>query len=1044
MKKITLHLHGDINISLAGQELWDFGTKKARALLIYLSIENDRPHSRQTLASLFWPEQSEKLARQSLRQALSNLRKLLGEEDYLQVTSQNVRMNPDVEIWSDTGEIEALVKECEQHHHKDTAHCLPCVRRQIRIADLYKGEFLPGYSLQDSIPFDEWAILHRERLHQIGLRAHAILADYFERRGEYEQALDHAKSQIEMEPWLEETYCQTMRLYYNHGKRSQALKYYHECQRIIMQEFGVEPSKQTQALAKVILEEKPLGIPFRPCAPQPLVEFIGRKKESSELEEILASGDSRLITILGSGGVGKSSLALNIANKHKGLYQNGVLFVPLGASQDVLFSLSSALGLKQAGQSVSVRDYLKDKDMLLVLDNFEHQVSSAPVISTLLGDAPNLQVLVTSRERLHLHEERIFLLTGLSCPQGRTVARWESYDSMRLFRQRILQRNPAYTFSDQQLTTMQSICQNVEGLPLAIEMASSVVVENNGDMLLEDLKQEFYSGEVTLQNIPARHRSLRIVFGHSWQMLTPEEQRHLVTLAVFKGGFSTEAALTVAGIKKQSLINLVNKSLLQQNEPDRFSLHPVNWQLVSEKLSPDDEGWEKHARYYAQLPLSAMASPTLEVMSVLDKEAPNLLAAWEWALSHKKSGLLAQLLPNIAQVFEFRGPLSQGEHLFTRAISSVESWEEASDLVLELKYALLRNHLAQMHYAEALELVKELPYSGKTLFAEGQALSAQGKSEEARPILESALVMIRLASDQMLEMACLRELGNVANRLVEYESAVLYYSQCLVLAQKLGDDRNISAVLNNWASIDWDLGNLDEAQRKYTEALAIYRKIGNRLGEAKALNNLSNIMADRAELAQSLEYCQQALTIHKEMGNIRGESAVLNNIGATYFLLHDYEGAQRYYHQALELYRLCENDQAIAETLGNLSLLNCIQGQLDEGSQKAKEAIRLARDAGDKVNEANSHYFLARVELAAGNLDEAENELQVALTLRQVVPHPARLLEIQVEMANVAHQKGETADAKAVLDQVGDCLEHIHSTNEPQRIRAIIKQIQEA
>jgi tetratricopeptide (TPR) repeat protein len=141
---------------------------------------------------------------------------------------------------------------------------------------------------------------------------------------------------------------------------------------------------------------------------------------------------------------------------------------------------------------------------------------------------------------------------------------------------------------------------------------------------------------------------------------------------------------------------------------------------------------------------------------------------------------------------------------------------------------------------------------------------------------------------------------------------------------------------------------------------------------------------------------------------------------------------------------LCENDQAIAETLGNLSLLNCIQGHLDEGSQKAKEAIRLARDAGDKVNEANSHYFLARVELAAGNLDEAAIELQVALTLRQVVPHPARLLEIQVEMANVAHQKGETADAKAVLDQVGDYLEHIHSTNEPQRIRAIIKQIQEA
>ena len=1041
MKIITLHLQGTIKIELAGQELIDFGTKKTRALFIYLLLEKGQPHSRQTLSSLFWPEQSEKLARQSLRQALSTIKKVLGEEDYLLINSQNVQINPDIEIWSDTGEIEAIVEACEHHHHKDFSHCLPCLKRQMRIASIYNGEFLTGISLQDSILFDEWMILRRERMHQVSLRAHALLADYFERRGEIDQALYHAKSQIKMEPWLEETYRQTMRLYYTYGKRSQALAQYQECKRIIKKEFGIGPSKETQALAKLILDETPLINPVKHCPQKPMVEFVGRKEEIKEFEEILANGGSRLTTILGPGGVGKSSLALTIAINQHGLYKDGIYFIPLSESHDVLFSLASALGLKSTEQGISVCDYLKDKDMLLVLDNFDHLIPSAISISTLLEKAPHVQVLVTSRERLNLHEERVIILKGLPFPKANSKDNWDSCESAALFQQRIIQRNPAFEFSDIQVSTIQSICRNVEGLPLAIEMASSVVVENDGEILLEELQKEFYSEKVKLQNMPERHRSLEIVFNHSWKMLSLEEQRRLVTLAVFKGGFSGEAALIVAEIEKRSLISLVNKSLLRQDEPDRFSMHEINRQFISEKLSPEDEGWEKHAQYYAQ---HLDSHPSAELINVLDKEAPNLLVAWDWALRNQKTGLLKQLLPKISQLFEFRGPLSQGEQCFTNALSRIREWGNSPEMVVDLKYSLLRIYLAQMRFSEVLELVRDLPPSAKALFAEGQALSAQGKCEEARPILEKALVLARSSSDQILEMSCLRELGNVANRLVEYEAAITYYSQCLELAQELGDYRNISAVQNNWASIEWDLGDLDAAQARYTEALLIYRKIGNRLGEAKALNNLSNIMADRAEFAQSLDYCQQALVIHKDMGNIRGESAVLNNIGATYFLLSDYDAARTHYQRALALYRLSDNNQAIAETLGNLSLLNCIQGNLEEGREEAKEAIKLSHTAGDKVNEANSHYFLARIEIDAGNLDDAKKELVQALDLRQAVPHPARLLEIQVEFANIVFLEGAVIDAKSIITKVNEYMENMQSVNEPQRIMSIIKQIQSA
>ena len=1041
MKTIALHLQGSLNISKAGQELSEFGTKKARALFIYLLLENARSHSRQTLSSLFWSEQSEKLARQSLRQALSNIRKLLGEEDYLQISSQWVRIQPDVEIWSDTGEIESIVEECKKHHHRDISHCLPCVKRQIRIASLYNGEFLPGFSLQDSILFDEWTILRRERLHQIALKAHGILADYYERRGEFDEALYHAKAQIEMEPWLEETYQQTMRLFYNNGKRSRALAEHKECQRIIKKEFGVGPSKQTEALAKIIFDESPLRNLLSPSPKEPLVNFVGREAEITEVEEAVAGGTSRLITILGPGGVGKSSLALRIAIRQHGLYKDGIYLVPLGESRDVQFSLSSALGLKTGASGISLCDYLKDKDMLLVLDNFDHLISSAACISEILEEAPKIQVLVTSRERLNLREERVHILRGLSFPKGNSIENRESYDSMALFKQRIVQGNPDFIFSNNLVNTIQSICQKTEGLPLAIEMASSVVVENDGENLLEDLQNELYSEKSKVQNLPERHQSLQIVFSHSWNMLSDEQQRRLMTLAVFKGGFSEEAALAVAGIRKPSLINLVNKSLLRQDESQRFSFHEINYQLVSEKLSPEDEGWEKHAQYFAQY-LSTY--PSTDLLTLLDKEAPNLIAAWKWSLCNRKVVLLQQLLPIISQLFEFRGPLLQGEQLFVDAIAKFIELGSHPDFIGELKYSLLRIYLAQLRFSEVLDLVGELPPSAKALFAKGQALSAQGRCEEARPILEDALVLARSSSDQLLEMSCLRELGNVANRLVEYKAAVTYYSQCLKIAQELEDYRNMSAIQNNWASIEWDLGDLDAAQARYNEALLTYRKIGNRLGEAKALNNLSNIMADRAEFALSLDYSQQALAIHEEMGNVRGESAVLNNIGATYFLLRDYASARRYYQQALALYRLSENNQASAETLGNLSLLYCLQGNLEDGRQSAHEAIRLAQMAGDKINEANSRYFLARIEVESNHLDLAEEELFLALELRQVAPHPARLLEIQAEFANIAYFKGSLDDAKETLRQINDYVENIEYTNEPDRIKSIIKQIQES
>ena len=1042
MKSISLQLQGSIKIERDGHELTGFGTKKARALFIFLSLERDHPHSREVLSSLFWPDQPDKLSRQSLRQALSNIKKILGAEDYLHIRPQDVEINPNVEIWSDTGEIEAIIEACGRHNHWDIEHCLPCIQRQLRILTLYNGEFLSGYSFQDSILFDEWLILRRERLHQAGLNAHTMLSHYYERRGEFDIALDHARAQIVMEPWREEAHYQAMRLYYSKDERSRALAQYKDCLRIIKVEFGANPSKETQTLAKVILDEEPLANRIKPCPQKPIIEFVGREKEKKELVEILSCWESRLITLLGTGGVGKSSLAKNIAIDQYGLYQDGIYFVPLGESHDVFSSISSALGMRSADQEIGVCDYLRDKNLLLILDNFDHLIPSAASLSKLLESAQHLQIIVTSRERLNLREERVIVLKGLPYPEDKLNDGWESCESMELFKKRIQQRDPGFEFSDNQVLAMKAICRRVEGLPLAIEMASSSIIENNETKLLESLQKGFDAGISNLRNIPERHQSLRVVFDHSWQALSPEEQGQMATLSIFRGGFSEEAALVVAGINKQVLTSLIHKSLVRMEEQGRYSLHEINREFASEKLSPDNAGWKNHALYYSQLPQNSAISSSAKVLDILDKEDANLVAAWEWSVNHDEIAFLHRLLPNLTYLFLLRGPLSEGEQLINIAIEKLGLDKEHMMLIEDLHYSLARIYLAQMRYSEMIGLVRNLPPSEKTLFAQGQALSAQGECEEARPFLEKALVLARSSSDVVLELDSLRELGNVANRLTEFETAVAYYSECLELAQKLGDLRNISAVQNNWASIDWELGDLEAAQERYIKALSIYRRLGNRLGEAKALNNLSNIMADRGEMAKSLDYCRRALAIHKDMGNIRGESAVLNNIGATLFLLKEYDSARKNYLRALELYRLSDNNQAIAETLGNLSLLDCIQGNLEEGRQMANEAIKLSDAVGDKINLANSYFYLARIEETAGNVNEAEKDLNQALELRNLVPHSARILEIKVELANIAFRKGEISLAKSLIKSVEEYTDSIDNTNDPERIMGLIATIQ--
>lgn len=1047
MPTLQLHLLGTFKVERDGKSISGFATDKARALLAFLAVERGQPHRRESLAARLWPEQNDERARQSLRQALSHLKQALGGDEFLLISPQDIQLNPQSNVWTDIGAVETLHQACERHLHRGPDRCLPCLDRQEQLLAHYKGDFLAGFPSQNSNSFEEWVMLVRERLHQQAMAAHINLATIYELRNDPIGALKHIRGQIHLEPWREEAHRAAMRLLTQVGERSNALLQFQTCQRILENELAVEPTAETITLYKDI--QKGNNIPALPITPLPAnadSSFIGRRCEQEELADQLANPNCRLITITGMGGTGKSRLALQLAHAHHGLFRDGIFHVPLADASDISSSIALELGFTSPDSAQHLPELLRHKQILLVLDNFEHLIENSEQLSDLLSSIPELQLLVTSRERLRLREEWVYALGGLTYPEDDQKVDTRPYDSFTLFEQRAAQTNPRFRLTPELIGDLSTLCQLVEGSPLAIELAASLTAERSLQEITDSIQATFDSLTTTLRNIPARHFSLRAVFEHSWKLLNEEEHRLLSRLSVFAGGFTLEAAQQVADATLHRLADLIAKSLLRRETNGRYSLHESIRQFANEKLNDAQEVQTRHAYYFSQW--SANCDPaTTHTPDTLQKERANLCTAWNWSLENN-IGFLSNLLRGLAMLYSMRGPLVEGETLFSDAIQRVKEIENAQELKGGLSIELARIYSIQARYEEAIALVRDKnePPSIRlrALLTWGQAVSAQGESESARPILEKALELARQIGDIQIEADSLRELGNVANRLVEYEIAVSLYKQSLFLSRKLGDKRGESATLNNWASIEWELGELDAAQEHYKNALGLYQELGNLPGEAKALNNLANVFADMGDFVRSIRYFERALHIHHKMGNPRGQGAVHNNLGATYFSLGEYETARRHYQRALAIYRDSNNRQAEGETLANLSLLDCIQGDYASARAKTRKAIELSRQIGDKVNLANAYYYLGRIELANGNISLATDALHHARTLREEAPHPGRLAEIQAELALAALKTSNKALAMQLITPVLELLSDpsaLDGTDEPLRIYALAIQI---
>lgn len=976
MAHLSLCLLGQFKVTLSDAPVTDFATDKARALLAYLAVEADRPHRREALAGLLWPDQPQRKASQNLRQALLYLRQALGECDeaapFLQITRESVQFNSECGYWLDVAEFEALLESCASHPHSRLEACLLCLRRLEQAAKLYRGEFLAQFFLSDSSAFEEWALLKREWLHRKVIVALGHLTHYHERRGDREQARQCAWRQVELEPWREEAHRQLMRLLALDGQRSAALAQYETCRRALAQELGVGPTSETVALYERIRagESLPSPAPLHNLPHSP-TSLVGREEELIELAELIANPDCRLVTLAGPGGIGKSRLALQAAADQIGAFAHGVYFVPLasvGSAELFVSAIANALGLPFSDRQDPKEQFLshlREQEALLVLDNMEHLLPSslaggADLVAEVLRRAPGVMLLVTSRERLNLQEEWVYEVEGLTYPKGQAAPDGRSYSAADLFQQRARQAQRRFALSEAEAPHVARICQLVEGMPLGIELAAAWVSTHSCDQIARQLERNLDILTTRLRNVPARQQSIRATFEYSWQSLSEAEQDVLMRLSVFRGGFGPQAAAQVAGALAPALSSLGDKSLIRRASSERYDMHELLRQYAAEKLAahpPERENTQiQYVRYFAAFlrhqeeRLKGVGQK--QALAEIALEIENARQAWQLAVERGWLRELDQSLGSLHQFYEIQSRFQEGIELLAQVLDrwSQDWWGHAIiSRVMSRQGALYHRtglyEQARAVLEQSLAIAERLNVPAEQVFCLvhlANVARSQGKHQETDELAQRSLALARQIDDSGGTAHSLFLLGAIRYRAGQVDEAEALLEESLAVGRASGHLRLALSPLNTLADIACYRGDYVQARPLFEECLALSRELGDQFNAAVHLNNLGTVLHVLEKLDEARSLYQESLDICRKIGDPTGQAVALSNLGEVAFALGACDEAYLCYQEGLAIGRSIQDQWTIMICLNNLGEVACAQGNYGRARAYLAEAMQAA------------------------------------------------------------------------------------------------------
>ena len=1040
-----------MQVLVHGRPLPRFRTRKSLWLLALLTLRANRPVEREWLAGMLWPDVDQSQSAASLRPALSNLREALQEEGKRLHSPSRHTLALNL---ADNAEADVAVF--------DAAIASGTLSALERAVALYRGPLLEGCT-------EEWVGQDRIAREQRCLRALQTLADASRSAGNDGTEETYWRKAIAMDPLWEVPRRGLMEALARGGNINAALQVYREFVQALRDDPKAAPDQETHALyarLRAMARQRAGGLPkitvgegeaktlpvVMGYLPHPMTHLVGREDESLEISSLLRR--SRLVTLVGPGGIGKTRLALAVASEVVHEFPDGVWLVALEALSDgglVAPQIATTLGLRdEPGRTPqeSLTRNLRAKRLLLVLDNCEHLLqASAEAVTHLLQQCAGLRFLVTSREALGVTGEILWVAPPLTVPDPKGLPQNPAtlrrvllgYEGVQLFVERAQAVQMNFALTGDNVRAVAQVCARLEGIPLALELAAARVRAMTVVQMAERLDDHLGLLIGGSRTALSRQQTLRATIDWSYALLTELEQLVLARLSVFAGGWTLPAAESVCagtGIETAEILDmltrLIDKSLVVfKDTPEelggRYRLLDMVRQYGAENLETPGETERvkaRHRDYFLTLAEEAKPELTRADQGVwlerLEAERDNLRAALNWCGAEEdgaKAGL--QLAGALYRFWEMRGHYSEGRTYLAEALAR----EGADRRTIERARAL--NAAGALTYYQGDHLAaRSLQEEGLAIFRElgdqqgvawslndlGDVAGAQGNREAARALYEESLSIFRELGDRQGVASLLHHLGGIFREQDNYDEARALYQQSLRIRRELGDRQGIAWSLHNLGNVAGAQGDYGEARSLQGEGLAIFRALGDRQGVAWSLNDMGDVIGAQGSRGTAGALYEESLSIFRELGNRQGVASLSRRLGRIAFEQRDYADARALYEESLAIFQELGNRQGVGWALSGLGDVTFEQGNYAAARSLYEESVRHLMELGDKRGVAECLGGLAAVMLWTSEEEKAVRLWGAANALRDSLGAPLSLEER-------ARQDNQVGQARSALGE---------------------------
>ncbi len=756
--------------------------------------------------------------------------------------------------------------------------------------------------------------------------------------------------------------------------------------------------------------------------PIPRNPLIGREQELATACNLLMRDDVGMVTLTGPGGTGKSRLGIQIALDLRDHFTDGVYLVGLESISDpnlVIPTIAKTLGVTETAGGPSLADslkgYLYNKQMLLLLDNFEQVLAAAPQTAELLEACPRAKILITSRAPLHLRAEKVLPVPPLAVPPLKEVADLQGlsqYSAVQLFVQRTQSVKPDFQVTTENAPAVAEICHRLEGLPLAIELASGRSRILSPQALLTRLERRFEVLRGGTRDLPERQHTMYSAIDWSYNLLNENEKRLLRCLSVFVGDWTFEAADAVCNADDTQQIEvfdgleiLIDNSLLQPPEDVdgelRLKMLETIREYASEQLalSRDEERTvqRKHAHYY--LALAEQAEPEIHGMRQLwwldrlEREHDNLRAALNRSIETGMSETALRFGAALWRFWEIRGYISEGRAWLERAL--------------------------------AMNPDAPAPLCAIGLQGAGNLACQQGDYIQAKAIHEQSLALFRETGDQLGIARELDVLGEIAHHQGNYSQSVELHMESLDLKREIGDKEGIAVSLGHLGIIARDRGQYQQARELLEESLELSRVLEDRLMTALSLNNLGLVAFYLCEYQRASELFEESVSLYRQLNDRPGISNVLQNLGNVAKDQGYFQRATSLYRECLQLKQELSDRRGIAQATASLAEVAFYQGNYPHADNLAEQSQTLFRELGVKRGVVFSLGIQAYIALYRGDFDRAQSLAQECLTLSTEINAPRPVAYSKMVFGLWAYGRGNLEEAKGLFHEALDIFQKV-------------------